>query len=195
MQAVRVIRDPEIIRLLADLARRQLLRYLSKRSMTQTELAAATHLTEPSVSHHLQILLRAGLIVIQRVEKGSRGAVKKYYEPTALLFIEDWDSTPPEQRRYFIHTHLERLRGMLSVFYLTKRGTAFSTDELEVLAEDIASHISTVAERHEDSDYTGDREQLMIGIYSETLEEIMGEARWAGFFTPIIASKQGPPKA
>jgi hypothetical protein len=43
--------------------------------------------------------------VIQRVEPGSRAAVKKYYEPTALLFIEDWDSTPADQRRYFIHTH------------------------------------------------------------------------------------------
>ncbi|HIH88943.1 TPA: winged helix-turn-helix transcriptional regulator [Candidatus Bathyarchaeota archaeon] len=188
MQAVRVIRDPDTIRLLADLARRQLLRYISKHPMTQTELAGATRLTEPSVSHHLQILLKAGLIKIQRMEPGARGAVKKYYEPTALLFIEDWDSTPPDQRRYFIHTHLERLRGMLSVFHLTYRGFTFNTGELEELAKDIASRVSVVAERHEGDEYAGDREQLMIGIYSETLETIMGEERWRSFFEPLIAS-------
>lgn len=189
MLAVRVIRDPETIRLLADLARRQLLRYLSKRPMTQTELAEATHLTEPSVSHHLQILLKSGLIVVQRVEQGSRGALKKYYEPTALLFIEDWDSTPADQRRYFIHTHLERLRGMLSVFSLTQRELAFPTGELEELAEDVAARVSVVAERYEAGDHAGDRERLMIGIYSETLEDIMKEKRWEGFFKPLIASK------
>ena len=188
MSAVRVIRDPETIRLLADLARRQLIRYISKHPMTQTELASATRLTEPSVSHHLQILLKAGLIKIQRVEPGARGAVKKYYEPTALLFVEDWDSTPPTQRRYFIHAHLERLRGMLSVIHLKQRGLTFTTDELEELAESIASRVSTVAERHEGDYYVGDREQLMIGIYSETLERVMMEERWRGFFEPLIAS-------
>ncbi len=196
MQAVRVIRDPETIRLLADLARRQLIRHISKRPMTQTELAEATHLSEPSVSHHIQILLKAGLIAVQRTEQGSRGAVKKYYEPTALLFIEDWDSTPPDQRRYFIHTHLERLRGMLSVFYLTNRGFEFPTGELEELAESVASRVSTVAERHEAEGYTGNREQLMIGIYSETLEDIMKEKRWKGFFKPLTnPTRSASPKA
>jgi len=185
LQAIRVVNDPEMIRVLADLVRRQLLRYLSKCPMTQTELAEATHLREPSVSHHLQILLKAGLIVIQRVEQGSRGAVKKYYEPTALLFIEDWGCTPADQRRYFIHMHLERLRGMLSVFLLRKRGFNFPTDELEELAEDVAARVSLVAKRIEGREYAGDRERLMIDIYSETLEMVMEEPRWREFFKPL----------
>jgi DNA-binding transcriptional ArsR family regulator len=188
---VKVIRDPETIGLLADLARRQLLRHISKRPMTQTELAEATQMTEPSVSHHIQLLLKAGLITVQRTEQGSRGAVKKYYEPTALLFIEDWDSTPPEQRRYFIHTHLERLRGMLSVFYLTNRGFEFPTDQLEELAGDVAARVSAVAERYHAENYA-DREQLMISIYSETLHEIMAEEKWRGFFKPLTGAS---PKA
>jgi len=187
MKAVRVIRDPATITLLGDLARRQLIRNVSKRPMTQTELAKATHMKEPSVSHHIQLLLKAGLIAVQRVEQGSRGAHKKYYEPTALIFIEDWDSTPPDQRRYFIHTHLERLRGMLSVFYLTSSGFAFPTDQLEELAEDVAASVSAVAEHHIDDAHTGDREQLMISIYSETLQEIMAGERWRGFFKPLKA--------
>jgi len=188
MQAVRVIFDPDIIRLLADLARRQLIRYISKKPMTQTELSVATSLTEPSVSHHLQILLKAGLIKIQRVEAGVRGAKKKYYEPTALLFVEDWYSTPPDRRRYFIHAHLERLRGMLSVFNLTHKDCTFTTGELEELAEAVASSVSAVAELHKGDEYTGDREQIMISIYSETLERIIREERWKGFFEPLIAS-------
>ncbi len=185
MQTVRVIRDPETIRLLADLARRQLLRHISKRPMTQTELAEATRLTEPSVSHHIHILLGAGLIAVQRVEQGSRGVTKKYYEPTALLFVEDWDSTPPDQRRYFIHTHLERLRGMLSALSLMKRGFAIPTGELEELAEAMAARVPLVAQRFESGDHGGDRELLMIRIYSETLGDIMREERWRGFFEPL----------
>lgn len=191
MQAVRVIRDPETIKLLADLVRRQLLRHLSKRPMTQTELAKATHLSEPSVSHHLQILLEAGLVVVQRVEQGSRGAMKKYYEPTALLFIEDWECTPADQRRYFIHTHLERLRGMLSVFLLMNKGFVFSTDELEELAEGVAARVSLVANRYESRELAVDRERLMIGIYSETLEEIMEESRWREYFKTFHQLKEG----
>jgi predicted transcriptional regulator len=189
LQAVRVIRDPNTIKLLADLARRQLLRHISKRPMTQTELAVETNLTEPSVSHHLQILLKEGLIRIQRIEPGARGAVKKFYEPSSLLFIEDWDSTPLDQRRYFIHTHLERLRGMLSVLHLTNRSFNIPTEELEELAEDIASRVSTVAERYECHDQTENRERLMIDIYSETLEDIMGKEKWRVFFAPMLASK------
>jgi len=189
LQTVRVIRDPETIKLLADLARRQLLRHISNKPMTQTELAEATHLTEPSVSHHLQLLLKAGLIVIQRVEQGSRGSVKKYYEPTALLFIEDWDSTPDDQRRYFIHTHLERLRGMLSVFTLTNEVVEIPIGKLEELAEDVASRVSLVAERFKVSNQAVDREWLMINIYSKSLEDIIKEKRWDGFFKPLLGSK------
>jgi hypothetical protein len=77
---------------------------------------------------------------------------------------------------------------MLSVFHLTHRGFAFTTGELEELAEAVASRVSTVAERHEGDEYTGDREQLMISIYAETFERVVMEERWREYFEPLISS-------
>jgi len=50
------------------------------------------------------------------------GILEKYYDPTASLFLEDWERIPADLRRYFVHSHMERLRGMLSVFQLMAEG-------------------------------------------------------------------------
>jgi DNA-binding transcriptional ArsR family regulator len=185
MRAVRIIRDPETIKLLADLVRRQILRLISDEPLTQAQLANKMMLTEPSVSYHLQLLTKAGLVRIKHTEVGSHGILQKYYEPTAKLFIEDWGSIPPDLRRYFIHSQMERLRGMLSVFQLVaeERGGSFqvSSSETEELAEAIARRISTVGEKYENAEADVDRETLLIRIYSDTLKNEIRGARWSSF--------------
>jgi len=168
---IRVIHDPEKIKLLGDLVRRQLLRLISDAPMTQKQLSERMNLTEPSVSHHLTRLTDAGLVRINHTEVGSYGILQKYYEPTAKLFIEDWDSTPAELRRYFIHAHMERLRGMLSVFQMMvgeNGNLLFDAAELESLAEVTAQRISKIAETYTVGE-TEDRENLLVQIYATTL--------------------------
>ncbi len=167
-----VVRDPETIKLLGDLVRRQILRLVSEKPMTQKQLAERMSLKEPSVSHHLVRLSEARLIQVSHSEVGPYGILQKYYEPTARLFIEDWDSTPPELRRYFIHAHMERLRGMFSVFQLMEGDAErldFDGAEIEAMAELTAQRISKIADTYSLSDSKLDRENLLIKIYSETL--------------------------
>lgn len=189
MEAVRIVRDPETIKLLADLVRREILRLLAVESLTQTHLAEKTKLTEPSTSHHLRLLRKAGLIKINRTEIGSHGILEKYYEPTAKLFIEDWEKIPSDLRRYFIHSHMERLRGMLSVFQMIaqERGENIevSSDEVRELAQVIASRIAKIGGKYENTKVDVDRETLLIRIYSETLKTEITEGTSKAFFSRI----------
>jgi len=189
MKTVKIVRDPETIKLLADLVRREILRLISVEPLTQTQLAEKMLLTEPSISHHLQILRQARLIRVIRAEIGPHGILEKYYEPTAKLFIEDWEKTPLDQRRYFVHSHMERLRGMLSVFQLIAekqgRNIDVSSEEIKELAQSIAGRISIVGEKYERTEVDMDRETLLVRIYSETLKIVMAESKWKNFFSRI----------
>jgi len=189
MKSVTIIRDAETIKLLADLVRREILRLIAVEPLTQTQLAEKMKLSEPSVSHHLRLLRNAGLIKIKRSEIGSHGILEKFYEPTAKLFIEDWERIPPDLRRYFVHSHMERLRGMLSVFQVMAgekgRNIEVSSEEIKELAQAIARRIAIVGEKYEQTKADIDREILLIRIYGETLKTEMAEPKWHDFFSKI----------
>ncbi len=146
-------------------------------------------LTEPSMSHHLQLLRKAGLIRIRSAKIGSHGILEKYYEPKAKLFLEDWAKIPPDLRRYFVHSHMERLRGMLSVFQLMaeeqRRNIEVSSEEIKKLAQSMASRIAVIGKKYEKMKIDVDRESLLLKIYSETLRTQMAESEWKNFFSRI----------
>jgi DNA-binding transcriptional ArsR family regulator len=190
MQTVKVIRDPEVIKVLADPVRREILRLISIQPLTETKLSGRLILTKPSTGHHLQVLRKAGLIRIERTKVGSYGIVEKFYEPTAKLFIEDWEKVPPEQRRYFLFRYVERLRGMLSAFQLLaeKQGKRIeiNSDRLIELAQEIARRMPTIGEKHEKTKGRIDREMLIIEIYTETIKNIITEDKWKDFFKKFL---------
>jgi predicted transcriptional regulator len=188
-QTVKVIRNPETIKVLADLVRRELLRLTADQPQTETQLSEKLNLSKPSTGYHLQTLVKAGLLGISHTKVGSHGILEKYYEPTATLFLEDFESTPPELQRYFIHGHIERLRGMLSAFQIME-GTAaqlaeVTADQLKELAQEIAKQIVRVGEKYEKVETEIGREKLLIRIYSETLETVMAESKWQEFFAAV----------
>ncbi|MBO7748845.1 winged helix-turn-helix transcriptional regulator [Paenibacillus sp. MWE-103] len=51
---------------LADPTRRQILRLLRDRSMSAGEVADHFHISKPSISHHLNLLKQAGLVLDER---------------------------------------------------------------------------------------------------------------------------------
>ncbi len=187
-----VIHEPKIIKVLADPVRREILRQLRHEPQTQTQLARKLNLTKPSMNHHLRLLHKTRLIRIARTKVESHGIRQKYYEPTSSLFIEDFETTPPHLQKYFLQFHLERLRGMLSVFQLIgkKRGEPIkvTSEELKELAQEIARQMSKVGQRYETTEATINRETLLITIYSEALKEIMTEDKWKDFFANIFDS-------
>ncbi len=185
-KVVRVIYEPKIIRVMADPVRREILRQLRHEPQTQTQLARKLNLAKPSMKHHLQMLRKARLIRVACTKAESHGILQRFYEPTSNLFIEDFEKTPPHLQKYFLQFHIERLRGMLSVFQLIKkkRGELIkvTSDELKELAQEIARQMAKVGKRYEKTGPTINRETLLITIYSEALKEVMVESKWKDFF-------------
>jgi DNA-binding transcriptional ArsR family regulator len=187
-RAVRVVRDPDIIKILADPVRREILRLTSTKPHTETQLAMKLNLSKPSVGHHLQVLLKAGLIKIVEAKVGRYGILEKYYESTATLFLEDPDNIPLDLQRYFVHRYIERLRGMLSAFYVAGYiGEDFeiSPEDLEELAKDFAKHIVKVGEKYENIEVDVGRENLFIKVCGEALRLIMAIDEWRDFLKQI----------
>jgi len=188
-KVVRVIYEPTKIKVLSDPVRREILRELRSEPQTQTQLAGKLMLAKPSIRHHLQKLLKARLINITRTQVGSHGILQKYYEPTANLFIVDFEKTPPELQKYFLQSHIERIRGMLSVFQLfgktKKQIIQITSSKLKALAEEVARHMSSIGKKYEKKGATMNRETLLITIYSEALEEIITGDEWKDFFANI----------
>ncbi len=185
-KAVKIIGDPAIIKILADPVRREMLRLIAARPQTETHLAKKLALSKPSTGHHLQTLLKAGLIEIAKTKVGSHGILEKYYEPTVTFFLEDFDRIPSALQRYFIHGHIERLRGMLSAFQIMgeqpKNTVEITPEELKELAQEIARRMVKIAAKYEQVETEISRENLLIKIYSETLKSTMTEGKWQKFF-------------
>src|ERR1043165_8456698 len=62
-----MMKSDKIFEALASGSRRQILAYLSKTELTNSELAERFSMTAPSMSRHLSVLENAGLVTSQRV--------------------------------------------------------------------------------------------------------------------------------
>jgi len=81
-----IIKDPEVAKLFADKTRVEILHNLRHREMTACQLAKMLGRNVSSISHHLSVLERAGLIKQTRtLVKGN--LVERYYRALAWRFI------------------------------------------------------------------------------------------------------------
>ena len=56
----------DIFKALADSTRRRILELLRERDMSAGEIAEAFHISKPSISHHLNLLKQADLVLAER---------------------------------------------------------------------------------------------------------------------------------
>jgi DNA-binding transcriptional ArsR family regulator len=56
----------QLIQALSDPTRRKILDMLKKKDLTAGEIAEAFNISKPSISHHLDILKRANLVVAEK---------------------------------------------------------------------------------------------------------------------------------
>ena len=181
-RAVKIVDEPKI---LMDPVRREILRLLAIRPLTATQLAEKLGLTKSTVSHHIQVLKRAGLIRIKQTRLESHGILEKYYEPTALLFIEDYHKIPKGMRNYFLTVHMERLRGVLIALYLMGRKVRVprltrKPDLLRELAGEVLECMTELGSKYENELTDMDGESLLVKIYGEALKSIMSRGAWRG---------------
>ena len=92
VEEIRVIKDPEVAKLLADDTRRRILHMLRNQEMSSADLTKALDKNFSSVQHHLNSLVVAGLVEQTREEK-VRNMVQPYYHATAHRFIISYSLT------------------------------------------------------------------------------------------------------
>jgi len=180
---VMIVRDPEVIRLLADFKRTEILQLLSARPMTETQLSKELGITKAAVGYHLHLLMEAGLVEISKIEAEKHGILQKYYTTVASLFIVDPECIPEDARRYFLQIQIEHLLGMLSVFKLHRQASRVSSKELEELAEAMLEQLKIVGQKHLKHEVEIENsESIKVKIYAEAIANLTKQREWRGIF-------------
>jgi DNA-binding transcriptional ArsR family regulator len=181
-RTVLIIEDPEIIRLLSSFIKSEILRLLSKKPMTETQLSKVLELTKAAVGYHLRPLKNAGLIKIDRYVTEEHG-ISKYYSAVASMFVVDPDSMPDDVKRFFLETQMIRLEGMFSAFKLYGKIEEVSPENLEELAEAMLTQLKVVGREHTtEKSKVSEAESLRIRIFAEALDNLVKENRFHGLF-------------
>lgn len=145
---VKVVTDESQARLIHDPMRREILRLLSRRSLTEKELADLTGLSPPSIGHHLKELTQGRLISMVRKEAGRRGIVQKWYLADAQAFVVDREHLPTDIRRYFMPIDIERARGVSACLSFLGNNVTPSTRHMESFTQQLCNAICRVAEKY-----------------------------------------------
>lgn len=120
---VRVITDPNVIKLMLEDTRRQILQLLRNKEMTISQLSEILGKTPQTIYHHIEKLKEAGLVEVKRTEmKGN--LVEKYYGRTADAFYINM-YLGDEELRYFARS---KLKTKLDIFKAL--GYSFNDEEL-----------------------------------------------------------------
>ncbi|WP_148883146.1 helix-turn-helix domain-containing protein [Thermococcus aciditolerans] len=123
MAKVKVITDPEVIKLMLEDTRRRILGLLRNKEMTISQLSEILGKTPQTIYHHIEKLKEAGLVEVKRTEmKGN--LVEKYYGRTADAFYINM-YLGDEELRYFARS---RLKIKLEIFKAL--GYEFNDEEL-----------------------------------------------------------------
>jgi len=181
-KAIYIVNNPDSIRLLADFTRTEILHLLSKRPMTETQLSEQLGLTRAAVSYHLHLLMKAGLITVNRVEVEKHGILQKYYTPRAVLFIVDPDRIPEDVKKYFMRNQIERLIGIFSALRLYRRVSKISSEKLEKLAVAMLKQLKIVGQKHEKEMIQEDDDSLRIKIHAEAFDNLIKQEKWRNLF-------------
>jgi DNA-binding transcriptional ArsR family regulator len=154
--------------------RREILRILSKESVTAQRLAKIMGLSAPTVGYHLDALKRSGLVEIIATEVESHGMLQKFYRSTAQAFIIEPLKLSPPVKRYFMPARIERTRGMVAALSLNAtNGYKPSSRDVEVATEELGHSVLEAAERRNGPSTEIDPECVINGIYSEALWNLL----------------------
>ena len=110
MSKVKVVTDPEVIKLMLESTRRQILNLLRSKEMTISQLSEILGKTPQTIYHHIEKLKEAGLVEVKRTEmKGN--LIEKYYGRTADAFYINL-YLGDEELRYFARSRLKTKLGI-----------------------------------------------------------------------------------
>lgn len=180
--AVCIVDDPGKIRLLADFTRAEILQLLCEHPMTEAQLSKELGLTRAAVGYHLNLLLKAELIYLERVEPEEHGILQKFYSPVAAFFIVDYDHIPHDVMRYFLQMQIMYLRGIFVAFQLHHRFFGVSPATLEKLAVAMLKQLVESGRKYTKKGPVANAETLKVKIYAEVLDNLTKRNEWYALF-------------
>src|SRR5436190_14021605 len=126
MNAVYIVDDTKVAKILVDPMRRAILDLLREKPMTQAALANELGLSAASLNYHIKILRSKRLVVIAKKEVERHRIMQIFFSTVAYLFVYDLDSLPKNISRYFYPISLERARAVVSSLTLNKKDASSS---------------------------------------------------------------------
>ena len=180
--AICIVDDSDKIRLLADFTRAEIIQLICEYPMTETQLSKELGLTRAAVGYHLNLLMKAQLIYLDRIEPEVHGILQKFYRPIAAFFIVDCGRIPNDVRRYFIQMQIMYLRGMFIAFQLHHRFFGVSPATLEKLAVAMLKQLENTGRKHAKEGPVDNAETLKVKIYAEALESLTKQEEWYAVF-------------
>ena len=150
--------------------------------MTEAQLSKEVGLTRAAVGYHLNLLMKAQLIYLERVEPEEHGILQKFYSPIAAFFIVDYDRIPNHAKRYFLQTQIIHLRGIFTASQLHHHFSSVSPETLEKLAVAMLKQLEKTGRKHTKEEPVRNAETLKVKIYAEALESLMKQEEWHALF-------------
>jgi len=169
---VMVIDDPEKIEILNEPTRKQILRLLSDREMTLTQIAKELGMSKRPVWHHLRVLLNKDLIVLSRKKVNVYGIEEKYYRARASVLIGRFRKASKKIQEETLESNKDVVIGYLCA---KKVHEPISDEKIEKMAEQFTETLQRVIDENGKTGNT--RNQIKLAIYRETFRRLE-ESKW-----------------
>lgn len=190
MQAVYMVNEVPIARVLVDPMRRAILHLLREQPMTQTQLAEELGLSNASLNYHMKILHQHKLVEITKSVAEEHGIMQKFFSPAALLFVYDLDAMPKDVARYFYPISLERARALVSTIMIEDVETPSSIKKVlrHRNIEDVSATLSrllvSVAKQYTRQRALHGDEKIVSEIYTKVFKLFLDQQSFTGRSKP-----------
>ncbi|MEW6603720.1 MAG: helix-turn-helix domain-containing protein [Thermoproteota archaeon] len=181
MQAVYIVDEVSIARVLVDPMRRAILHLLREQPMTQAQLAEELGLSNASLNYHMKILLQNKLVEITKSVAEEHGIMQKFFSPAAFLFVYDLDAMPKDVARYFYPISLERARTLVSTIMIEGVETPSSIKKvlrhknIEEVSASLSRLLVSVAKQYTRQRALHGDEKIVSEIYTKVFKVFLGQ--------------------
>jgi len=167
---VMVLSDPKKMETASELTRKHILRLLSDKEMTVTQIAEKLGLSKRTIIYHLQKLLKDNLVILTKQKVNKYGIQEKYYRAAAPLVICELEKSPKKVKDEILESYRNIVIGFLCAKLVA---TTISDDKLDKIVEIFTKILQRVSK--EDGNLGKSRDQIKMKIFRETFKRLEKE--------------------
>jgi len=191
MQSVKMIEDPEALKVLADDTRRKMVFLLRVKEMTVSQIAAELGITVQTVYHHIRKLLNGGMVEVSREERVDH-LIESYYRATAENFLFRVGASPkfPTAAREQITAILDGLKKLGFKIDMSEEKVSQLADlQVEINRLHKYSDFVDAVSKLDDVDFTATKDVcLYAGLLSMSDDEYVRKQEISNKFRDLLRS-------